>query len=303
MSHDNHVFDGRNKDLEGEFKTREAWLRITEHYGWKDPEPEPIVEGSWVNLDKLNSKVIYTVREDLLEVGSKARFGDLLVKTAKQDTIVYVQPRYGFAGISLTHLAKRYNKKLVLFCPAAKEPSEHQRVAYERGAELKWRRIAAMPNLNKIAEEWAEQNDALFIPLGLRHPLVTACVVRVAYDMLSRYQEPQSVWTVLSTGVLSRGLQIAWPNATFGGIAVARNMKAGESGRSTIESHPMDFAQDAKILPPFPSATNYDAKAWEYIMRNAPNGAWFWNVAGILRPTDPESAKLDSARAWHEIRD
>ena len=87
-----------------------------------------------------------------------------------------------------------------------------------------------MPNLNKIAKDWADQNpNAFFVPLGLKHKLVTAGMVKVASARLKNLK-----WFIVatSTGVLTRSLQIAWPNAEFVSVAVSRNMKAGELGRA-----------------------------------------------------------------------
>lgn len=185
--------------------------------------------------------------------GSKCRFGDILVSTCKYDTLVYVQPRYGFAGISLAYLAKKYNKKLVLFSPSQKEISDHQAICVEMGAEMKFKRIAAMPVLNQHAKKWAESNNAFFIPLGLRHELVTAAAVKVAHDLAEKHGYPEEVWSAISTGVLQRSLQIAWPDAKFNGVAVARNIKKGERGIAEIWSHPKAFTQDVdpQYNPPF----------------------------------------------------
>lgn len=230
------------------------------------------------------------VREDLIEVGSKARMGEALVKSIKSDTIVYVQPRFGFAGISLTKLCKLYGKKLVLFMPSSKEVSEHQAYCIEKGCEYHFYRIAAMPNLNIIAKKWALENGAYFIPLGLKHELVTASIIKVA----SKIIEPPAFWTAFSTGVLNRALQIAWPNAQANGVAVSRNVQDGERGRANIISHYRDFSQDSLIQPPFPSASNYDAKVWEYTKP----GDLFWNVAGNIKSTIIKST-IKSERKWN----
>jgi hypothetical protein len=232
--------------------------------------------------------------------GSKCRFGDILVSTCKQDTLVYVQPRYGFAGISLAYLANKYNKKLVLFSPSQKEISDHQAICVEMGAEMKFKRIAAMPVLNAHAKKWAEDNGAFFIPLGLRHELVTAAAVKVAHDLAEKHGYPEEVWSAISTGVLQRSLQIAWPDAKFNGVAVARNIKKGERGIATIWSHPKAFTQDVdpQYNPPFPSAMNYDAKAWEFMTKHGSPGAWFWNVGG-----DPKPEKADTKLLTKSYRD
>ena len=35
----------------------------------------------------------------------------------------------------------------------------------------------------------------------------------------------------------------------------------------------------AEDMPPFPSVSNYDAKAWKYMKEHASEGALFWNVS------------------------
>lgn len=265
-----------NKDS---IKTKEQYLELVKDF--KSSFQEPIIE---------SYNGIKVVREDLLKVGSKARFGEALIAKCKYDTIVYVQPRFGFAGISLTELCKTYNKKLVLFMPSSKEISEHQAYCIENGCDYHFYRIAAMPNLNLIAKSWADKNNAFFIPLGLKHELVTAMIIKVA----SEIQEPKSFWTAFSTGVLNRALQIAWPNATANGLAVSRNIKDGEKGTANIISSKYKFEQNAKILPPFPSAPNYDAKVWEFLKE----GDLFWNVAGEVKSIINKK-NIKSERQWN----
>jgi hypothetical protein len=227
MAHNKHTDVLMNQDLNLMMPNKQAWLDLAGD--WQDPFEAPQL------VDHDGFKV---VREDLMGFGSKCRFGDILVSTCRQDTLVYVQPRYGFAGISLAYLAKKYNKKLVLFSPSQKEISDHQAICVEMGAEMKFKRIAAMPVLNAHAKKWAEDNGAFFIPLGLRHELVTAAAVKVAHDLAEKHGYPEEVWSAISTGVLQRSLQIAWPDAKFNGVAVARNIVTSKSiytrCRSTI---------------------------------------------------------------------
>lgn len=292
MAHNNHTELLMNQDLNLMMPNKQAWLDLAGD--WQDPFEAPQL------VDHDGFKV---VREDLMGFGSKCRFGDILVSTCKQDTLVYVQPRYGFAGISLAYLANKYNKKLVLFSPSQKEISDHQAICVEMGAQMKFKRIAAMPVLNAHAKKWAEDNGAFFIPLGLRHELVTAAAVKVAHDLAEKHGYPEEVWSAISTGVLQRSLQIAWPDAKFNAVAVARNIKKGERGSATIWSHPKAFTQDVdpQYNPPFPSAMNYDAKAWEFMTKHGSPGAWFWNVGGDPKPKDINTKLLtDSYRDWGE---
>ena len=150
---------------------------------WTDPNPAPrIVEHEGIRV----------VRDDDL-VGSKVRGGDCLISSLPRhiDTIVYVQPRTGLAGVSILDVAKRHNKAVRLFMPSSKRISHHQACCIEQGAEASFHRIAAMPNLNKIAKEWADQKEnAFFVPLGLKHRMVTAGMVKVA----SQIKDPDVVY-------------------------------------------------------------------------------------------------------------
>jgi len=293
MTHNNHTIDNLNKDVDdlrlyGVSNRQEAknyYLNLAKD--WEDPNPDPIVE---------THDGVRVVRDDLL-VGSKVRGGDCLISNINQKTLVYVQPRTGLAGVSLLSVAKRHNKKVKLFMPSSKQISHHQACCIEQGADYEFHRIAAMPNLNAIAKKWADENDdTYFIPLGLKHELVTAGFVKVA----SKIPEPEEVWTVISTGVLHRALQIAWPNAKFHCVAVSRNMKRGEIGHENIISAPEPFTKAIKEnLPPFPSVNTYDGKAWRYIPKNSGKDILFWNVGTepILKDESLYTS-INSYRKW-----
>ena len=293
MAHNQHIIDNRNMDVDtllfdgvtDRQSAKDYYLELAS--GWIDPNPEPVVE---------TYDGIRVVRDDLI-TGSKVRGGDCLISSLNQRTLVYVQPRTGLAGVSLLDVAKRHGKRVKLFMPSSKRISHHQACCIERGAEYEFHRIAAMPNLNKIAKDWADKNeDAYFIPLGLKHERVTAGIVKVA----SQIPEPEEVWTVISTGVLHRALQIAWPNAKFHAVAVARNMKAGETGHGNIVSAPEPFTTPIKEgLPPFPTIDTYDGKAWRYIPKNSGKDILFWNVG--TEPTLNDETiydRIDSYREW-----
>lgn len=289
MSHNNHVLDGVNKDVGvfGYEAAKEYYLSLTE--GWEPFNPDPVVR---------EHEGVRVVRDDLI-LGTKSRAGDLLAFKSPAETMVYCQPRTGLAGISLLDVAKHHNRKVVLFMPSSKRVSHHQACCIERGAEAHFHRIAAMPNLNLKAQKYAEQNGYFFIPLGLRHELATAAIVHAA----SKIPEPDEVYVATSTGVLNRALQIAWPNANFCGVAVARNMKAGELGRSAVMSEPLPFqtAEKKHNLPPFPSIDTYDGKVWKYIPKNTGRNILFWNVGTEPVLQDPTIYdRIDSYRDWEK---
>jgi hypothetical protein len=292
MSHDNHTTSNENSFLNG-MEPQEAidyYLNLAGD--WVDPYGPPTIE----RYEGVN------VVADHLITGSKCRGGDLLISRAPSDHIVYVQPRCGLAGVSLVEVCKRHGKKLTLFMPSSKKISYHQACCVERGADARFVRIAAMPNANRLAKLWAEENGAYFVSFGLKSELVVAGLVKSALTV----PEPEVVWSVASTAVLTRSLQIAWNSAEFHAVAVARNLQEGERGRAEIISAPEPFLKPVKTseLPPFPTVASYDAKGYRYVPKHSKKDVLFWNVGA--EPTLLDETiydKVDSYREWGDNRD
>lgn len=286
--------DGRNKYVDAGL-TIERCLEICGD--WEDK----------MHLPAVHRTATKTIIDDSLSgLGTKARWGDMLISRVEEEELVYVQPRCGWAGISLTALAARYSKKLTLFMPSSKEASSHQLVCIERGATPIFKRIAAMPNLNAAARAYAVEKGAYFIPFGLDHPSVVAAGVKSTLRVSKELSlSPSKVWTVVSTGVLTRTLQIAWPEAEFHGVAVARNLHDGEVGQARVQSYHRRFNQRAEIDGVWlagnqvDSAVNYDLKGLEYFVEDDSYGL-FWNVAGEIEPKHLKPEDVNSAREWGE---
>jgi hypothetical protein len=273
---------------------------------WQDPLPLPPVDK--VELD--SRRTIYVVRDDIVGFGTKARAGSAaLFQPEYRDakTIVYVAPKVGWAPMSLAKLCRDTGRRLILFAPAAAAPSHHQLTAHALGADLRFVRVAAMPNLQRMARKFAEECGYLFFPLGLDVPAAVAGIAKTARLIADRelgdFRKIKEFWTVISTGVLNRGLQLAWPNAKAYAVAVARNIHDGEKGRAEIFSHRLPFTQNVKPdeAPPFPSVLSYDAKAWAFIDNFASDGAWFWNVAAEPPAIPLDGEKLQSNVDWGDM--
>jgi hypothetical protein len=292
MAHNNHIIDGINKEINVIYPNRDAYLKLTE--GFVSLLPEIIIK---------EHEGVKVVREDLSVIGgTKSRAGEFLVSQTKKNTLVYVVPRVGHAGIAIMELAKLYNKEVIFFMPACKKISDHQAHIISMGPkDVIFERIAAMPNLNKIAKKYADQNGYEFLPFGLNHPYTIAGFVRTCEELLKNYSEPEELWSVVSTGVLTRGLQIGFQNTKMKGVCVARNMKYGELGRTEIISEPLAFLKNEKQynLPEFNTVPSYDGKGWKYVPKNTGRDVWFWNVAGnITAPENFDKSLIKSYKDW-----
>ena len=250
-------------------------------------------------------------RGDLSQISLKGYGAEQLIAQTQSDKLVYVAPRAGMAPNAIATLGKLYGKKCVFFCPAAKEPSVHQRALLYHGAELRFAKIVRMPNLNGWAKAWAEKHGAEYLPPGLsKAPLVTAGIVKLAAQISEQIGgDPTEVWMSVSTGTAIRAFQIAWPNVKCKGIAVARNMQPGEIGHAKIIGSALPFLKPVaeELRPPFESTVNYDAKCWKSFEQYAAPGAIFINVGSdAIIQAQHDAVKdipVDSQRDWNDKRD
>ena len=236
---------------------------------WKDPLPDPVIE---------THKGFKIVRDDLIGGGSKMRFADYLIQSQPEiDEWVYgSSPATGYAQISLPRLCARYGKKAVIFMAdrAVEKRHPYQLQAIKEGAIMNWVPNGMLSVTEKRARDYVAEDPTRrkLIPIGVDHPTIIASIIRVARSM---DVSPDEVWSVGSSGTLTRGLQLAWPGASFHCVRVGHS---GEYGKAKIYKSKYAFNKATKVLPPFPSAPTYDAKAWEFIKDYASPGALFWNV-------------------------
>ena len=236
---------------------------------WTDPFPAPVIE---------EHEGFMIVRDDLLDGGSKMRFADYLIKSQPEieEWVYGSSPATGYAQISLSCLCRKYGKKAVIFMAdrAKDKLHEYQLRAIESGATMNWIPNGMLSVTEKRARDYVEQNpnSRRLLPIGFDHPSVVASIGRVAGRMDIT---PREVWTVGSSGTLTRGLQQAWPDASFHCVAVGHK---GDYGRAKVYRCEIPFNREAKVKPPFPSAPTYDAKVWEFMKQYASPGALFWNV-------------------------
>jgi len=245
---------------------------------WIDPFPKPQV---------IEHDGIHVVRDDLINVGSKARFSDHLVRNLPHKELVYgSSPACGYAQISVAYLCKQYNKKAVFFMAKRNMENLHpyQKRALDLGLDVRWIKDGMMVVCEKRAKDYVSENpwDRIMLPMGLKHPMVIGAIIKTCKSLNI---EPDHVWSVGSSGTLSKGLQLAFPEAEVHVVQTGHKMSSEEIGRAIHHVSPYQFVRNAPAneLPPFPSAPNYDAKCWKimndyYKTNTKPKTVLMWNV-------------------------
>jgi len=230
--------------------------------------PKPVVKehgGFWV------------VRDDLLDGGTKRRAFTVYVKNKPDvEEFVYASPRQGYAQLSLAYACKDMGRKCTVTVPQGKRYWLTD-AAEELGCNIIEVPMGFLTNIQAKAKKYCLDNDAHLIPFGGDHPIIVETMRRTALSLGIR---PKEVWTVMSSGVLSRGLQGAWPEAKIYGVQIGHNTTLHEMGRAECFRSEYKFQQECKEpeRPPFPSSLTYDSKAWKFMNEHASKNSLFWNV-------------------------
>ena len=224
--------------------------------------PDPVI-------DQHNG--IYVVREDLIPGGTKRRAIASLF-TDNQHEYVYPSPVWGYAQVALAHAAQDHDKHATIFCAAHAVRKPLTLEAARLGAGIHEQRPGYMSVVRARAREYCHREGAQLLPFGLDDPRFIEALAAVARALPI---VPAEVWSVAGSGVLTRALQMAWPDAAVHAVRIGAEPNAG---RATVYEAPERYEDNARTPPPFPSCGNYDAKAWQFILKHASPGALFWNL-------------------------
>ena len=220
--------------------------------------------------------------------GSKRRFVDRMIREeiaeGAEEFVYGGCPANGYAQLSLTLQSKAYGKKAVFFMAKRSLDNLHpyQKQALEYGADIRWVPNGMLQVTKARAREYANEDPKkrILLPLGLEHPKVLEDIRELAKDIEIEYNiNISEIWSVGSSGTLTRGLQMAFPNKDVNVVSVGHKMKEGV-GRAKLYLSKYKFTQEVKEedKPPFPSVPTYDAKAWPVMREYAKKGSLFWNV-------------------------
>lgn len=213
------------------------------------------------------------VRDDLLPGGTKMRAIQPLIAASEACEFVYASPAQGYAQVALGYIAAAMGRRATVFTAKRNTPHPLTLAAKAAGATIIQVPFGRLNVVQARARAYAQHTGAALVPFGCDTPLCRDAIAAAAQTI---QPPPAEVWTVAGSGTLTRALQQAWPEAKF--FAVVVGGSTAKVGRAVRIDHPLPFEADARVLPPFPSTRNYDAKAWEYVKRQAGPGALFWNV-------------------------
>lgn len=219
---------------------------------------------------------VEVVRDDLYPGGTKARYLRRLFNDS--DEVVYASPAEGGAQTALAICAEEVGKRATVFVAKRKTPHPRALMAKAHGAKVMQVSPGYLSTVQARATAYAAARGALLAPFGVDMPEAIRTIAQAAK---ATGIEPDEVWCASGSGVLARGLAMAWPNARRHAVQVGRELSADDVAGAQIHVHPLKFGQRCKAVAPFPADPHYDAKAWEICSRERGDGlVLFWNVTG-----------------------
>lgn len=230
---------------------------------------------------------ISVIRDDAVLGGTKRRVIAAVLQSIDYDFdrgfgtprnkqhFTYASPTFGYAQIAVAIGCQEIGAKVTIFVPKRKQMHPRSALAADHGAEIIQVPMGFLSHCAAKAKQFAIDSGATLLPFGLDCPVAIRSLSEVAK---STKLLPKEVWCVAGSGVLTRALQLAWPDAKH--CVVTVGCKSAKVGNAAVYESQEPFAKDAKIQPPFLTVSNYDAKAWVFVKRHARPGALFWNVGG-----------------------
>jgi hypothetical protein len=219
---------------------------------------------------------ISVVRDDLFPGGTKARFLGQLFADAEE--LVYASPAEGGAQTALAHCAHIAGKRATIFVAKRGRPHPRALMAKALGATVYQIAPGYLSQIQARARAYCGATGARLVPFGADFPGAVATIAAAAQALDIA---PDEVWCAAGSGVLARGLALAWPNAARHAVQIGRRLRPDEVAGAQLHVYPAAFGQTAPTAPPFPSDPHYDAKAWEVCCARRRNGlVLFWNVTG-----------------------
>lgn len=228
---------------------------------------------------------ITVVRDDMFPGGTKARFIPALYEDCEE--LVYASPCEGGAQTAIATVAKALGKRAIIFVAKRAIPHDRTRMAFDLGATVVQVSPGYLTVVRSRAAEYAKGRPGTKLaPFGLDYPQA-ADAIRDAARSLDI--APDEVWCAAGSGVLARGLALAWPDARRHVVRVGRELSKDEVAGAKIHETGFDFSKPYRgDFIEFPCDPHYDAKAFSICRRARGKGAVvFWNVTGPADVTAP----------------
>ncbi len=236
----------------------------------------------------IDDRILRVVMDNLLPGGTKQRAAEVFVKPGYEH--IYAGPWSGFAQCALAIVCRESGSTCTIF--SARDDSIPAVRARSYWANIKVMH-APLKQLQAAAESYSKEStsrgsDRILLPFGFdssafRDRLEARLISAISADIRDF---TGTIWLAAGSGTLAAVLYRVFPTAKFALIQIGKKiwpdqLAPGVGGpRAKLYIADEQFYSDAELIPPWPSASNYDAKVYKFAQLYADSGDIIWNVAG-----------------------
>ena len=240
----------------------------------------------------LNPEIVITttnngfkvVRDDYLVGGTKQRaLKQYLELFPQYNEFIYVSPSNGYAQVALAYVASIIGVNATIFVAKQKPRSKLTQQAINFGANvIEYDQPNSMKDLRNYAQEYAKnKSKTMILAFGLDDDKYISLLAEAIKQSWPKSFEPKTFWLVAGSGTILRALHKIWPEAFYNVVQVGKpiydDIVAGISHKIYVA--PEKFWENVKQLPPYSSVSTYDAKLWQFVIKDGQPGDYIWNVA------------------------
>lgn len=232
-------------------------------------------------IEKHNDRDVW--RDDLLDGGTKSRFIKPYIERRLEnyDEFIYCSPRVGYGQLALSIVCNQLKCKSTIFVPKGNTTPITQK-CIDLGSKIVQVPMGYLSNLHYKSKKYNEENhNTHLLPFGFDCDEIIEDGVEVLKS-LNNWKDYDEVWSVISSGVLSRILQGVFLKSKIIGIRIGHNTTEEERGRAELKLSPYKFEKPCKKteIPPFPSNLHYDSKGWKPFIEQSKSNSLYWNCGG-----------------------
>ena len=233
-----------------------------------------------------SNKTFLLIQETGLRAGSKQRGISFFkkIKEAGYTEIVTYGTTYGYGQVATAWCCREIGLLCTIFLPETFPRTKMTKEALNLGASI----VDIGPDngypttniLSTKARNYASKElDRKMLELGLDDPDFIQALADGIISVKANI-DPKRIWVAGGSGVLSRALSKAFPDAEICIVQVGRKIYPDilETIKHTLYISPEPFRSNAEIIPPYQSLRHYDAKIWRFVRKYGEDGDYIWNV-------------------------
>ena len=229
---------------------------------------------------------------DKLFGGTKTRVLQKVIRDLPYEEIVYAGPDTGMAQIAIGAVAKKYGKKATIFVNTPSKVrilpelvnfgQSNLGIKYDFSKGEKGRTLY---DTNEDAKKYVEENPQkrILLPFGLKDEKTVSEFASILKEAIKSIPQPKRMWIVAGSGMLLEVFHRIWPKTQYMVVQVGKKVDPSSLNHNGVQDKlfiaPEKFQFNAQFQPPYDTIEWYDAKLWRFVLQEAEEGDYIWNVA------------------------